>query len=158
MYLICPAKALFLLSKEALLYSVLWFVVIQPAIAGLWLTKKIMRNEGRVWLQKIGLVPLHHLPTAWEFIWGEQFRLMDPRGILVIVTFKNGERIAGRWCTSSFASSDVSERDMYLEETYVYKSEGSGEDKKESILPISGSRGIFIPAGEIRTLEFQNIP
>jgi hypothetical protein len=64
----------------------------------------------------------------------------------VLITLKDGSQIAGWFGKNSLASSELSERDIYLE--LVYKLED------DAWQPVARSAGILINAEEIRYIEF----
>lgn len=86
-------------------------------------------------------------PTAkpWDFV----FRLGKP--FWIIVTLQNGKRIAGRYDTSSFASSAPAPEQLYLEEAWVLNEAGGFERKR------TDTAGIMILAPDIETIEFFNM-
>ncbi|WP_162786576.1 DUF6338 family protein [Hyphomonas sp. CACIAM 19H1] len=84
-----------------------------PIFLGLtftWLTKKRPLDR---WWYKFGLNPLHHIPSAWDFVFSE---LDDQKWI--IVTLNDGSQVAGKYGVGSFASSDSNERDVYISEVW----------------------------------------
>jgi hypothetical protein len=66
----------------------------------------------------------------------------------VIVTLKDGEKIAGRYDTKSFASSTPSPEQIYLEEAWNLNVDGGFERRREE------SAGILVISSEIRSVEF----
>lgn len=83
----------------------------------------------------------HPQPTAWDYF----FSLGDP--VWVIVTLIDGSRIYGKYSDKSFTSSDSTERDIYIEETYILDDSGSW-------IPAKNSAGILIMKNQIQTIEF----
>lgn len=83
-------------------------------------------------------------PTAkpWDYV----FSLRKPYWI--IVTLKDGKRIAGRYDTASFASSSPAPEQLYLEEHWVLNDDGGFER------PRTGTEGILILSAEILSVEF----
>ena len=82
-------------------------------------------------------------PTArpWDYV----FRQGKP--YWVIVTLKDGKQLAGRYDTSSFASSAPAPEQLYLEEAWVLNDEGGFERKR------AGTAGIMILAHDIVAIE-----
>jgi Family of unknown function (DUF6338) len=64
-----------------------------------------------------------------------------------MVTLTSDERVAGFFGTASFASSDSTERDLYIEEEYTVTNEGQWEPRPTKV-------GILVPVKEIRYIEF----
>jgi hypothetical protein len=82
-------------------------------------------------------------PSAWDY----QFsRINEP--LWVLVTLKDGSQIAGLFGKNSFAaSSESSERDLYLEDVYQLSEDNPWQ-------PVTGTAGILIKAEEICYIEF----
>jgi Family of unknown function (DUF6338) len=69
--------------------------------------------------------------------------------MFIMVTLTSGERVGGLFGKDSFASSDIKERDLYIEEEYTVTEEGAWLARPEKI-------GVLISAREIRYIEFWN--
>ena len=110
-----------------------------PAAAGFLLGLEVRFGLAHSLLSRIGIQPIHAIPTAWDW----KFSRMKPHWILV--TFKDGTRIAGYCGRKSFISSDPSERDVYIEQIYDL-------DDNERWTPAEG-KGLLILPGEISTIE-----
>jgi Family of unknown function (DUF6338) len=96
------------------------------------------------WLaSKFALSFVHVIPAAWDW----RFSKAPGGGMFVMVTFENGETVGGFFGTNSFASSDTTERDLYIEEEYTVTEEGRWESRPEKI-------GILIPMRGVRYIEF----
>jgi hypothetical protein len=95
---------------------------------------------GRI-CRRIGLNSMHPVPRAWEHV----FFTASPSW--VIVKLKDGGQYRGWWGGRSFASSDTKERDLYISEVFDYST-----DESEPWRPTG--KGVFIAAGEIRSIEF----
>ena len=63
----------------------------------------------------------------------------------VFVTLKNDYKYAGRLGPDSFASSEIAERDLYIEQLYRWDDDGEWKPLNKSLL---------ICGGEISTIEF----
>lgn len=85
-------------------------------------------------------------PTAkpWDFV----FRKRRPYWILV--TFKDGKQVAGRYDSDSFASASPTAEQIFLQEAWALSEEGGFER------PRTNSAGILVLGSEVRTLEFFN--
>lgn len=83
-------------------------------------------------------------PTAkpWDFVFAQRLPYW------AIVTLKDGKKIAGRYDSSSFASSAPATEQLYLEEHWVLNEDG-GFDR-----PRTNTAGILILSSEIVTVEF----
>lgn len=69
--------------------------------------------------------------------------------MFIMVTLASGEKVAGLFGGNSFASSDIRERDLYIEEEYTVDEHGKWEQRPERV-------GVLISAKEIRYIEFWN--
>lgn len=92
-------------------------------------------------MDRIGLRPVHHTPTAWEYT----FRNRPPAYVLVHLT--DGSTVAGTWYEGSFASHKAEERDLLLEDLRRID-----EDGKWSVFETP--RSMLICGGTIRMVEF----
>ncbi len=117
--------------------------LIGPALFGLFLGAWAQREWGARIALKLGLTTIHVIPTAWDW----RFSKIPRGGMFVMVTLTSGESVAGFFGPNSFASSDDSERDIYIEEEYSV-------DDKGIWSPRSAKVGILIPVKEIRNVEF----
>jgi hypothetical protein len=92
-------------------------------------------------LRKLGV----HIPHVMETAWDWKFSRFPES--LVTITLKDGSRVSG-WCsTNSFIGSDPANRDLYVEQVYDVDEEGNWTLRTQG-------KGIYIAAGEVRTIEF----
>ena len=121
---------------------VTWFavVIVGPALLGLLLGIDVQRNLVRDVLQRIGLNPVHVMPTAWDW----KFSGMPEQWVLV--TLKDGTRFAGFCGKESFMSSEPGERDIYIQWIYDVDDDDNWTASNE--------KGVLIAAGEIQSIEF----
>lgn len=119
-----------------------WFalIFIGPALLGLLLGVNIQKDLFRSVLQYFGLNPIHVIPTAWDWKFGNMTEQW------VLVTLKDGTRFAGFCGDESFMSSDPSERDIYIQWTYDIDDQNNWSSR--------GENGVLIAAGEVQTIEF----
>ena len=119
-----------------------WFALIfvGPALLGLLLGVNIQKDLFRRVLQYCGLNPIHVIPTAWDWKFGNMTEQW------VLVTLKDGTRFAGFCGDESFMSSDPGERDIYIQWTYDIDDQNNWSSR--------GENGVLIAAGEVQTIEF----
>jgi hypothetical protein len=131
-----------LAGRDNIAASLAWAALVfaGPAVFGVMLGVNARRNYGRRLLRWIGLNPVHPVPAAWDWKFG------DTSGSYVIVTLTDGKMICGYCGEASFASSDPAERDVYIEKVYQLAEDGTWEDP--------GPRSMLIKAAEIRFVEF----
>lgn len=117
---------------------IFWLFVI-PAVVGVFLAALWGRIHDL--LVKIGLRLVHPIPNAWDW----KFSNVDDKWVLV--TLIDGSEVAGYLGSKSFISSDPSERDIYIEK--LFQIDSQTKEWKES-----GSKGILIASGQVKTIEF----
>lgn len=116
------------------------FIFLGPVLLGLFLGINVQKNLLLRFLKWCGLNPVHAIPTAWDWKFGN----MDEQWVLV--TLKDDTRFVGFCGQESFISSDPTERDIYIQQIYDI------DDENNWSWP--GQKGILIAPGEIRTIEF----
>jgi len=80
-----------------------------PALFGVLLGAWAQKEWG-IWIaRKLNLSTIHVIPAAWDW----RFSKIPPGGMFVMATLTSGEKVAGFFGTSSFASSDLGERDLH---------------------------------------------
>ena len=86
-------------------------------------------------------------PTAkpWDYVFGQR------KPFWVIVTIKDGSKIAGKYDSASFASSAPAPEQLFLEEAWLLNKEDGFERSR------TDSAGIMILAPDIVSIEFFNI-
>lgn len=114
-------------------------LIIIPAVLGVLGGISTQREIAARVYALLGLRPIHPTPRAWEHVFH------NSRASWVFITLKSGTEFAGFWGGESFASSDSKERDIYISEIFEF----SGEKPWKPT-----GKGLFIAAGEIRTIEF----
>ena len=122
--------------------SVAWILLIFliPAFAGLLLGALTQRDILYKFLHWCGLSPVHEIPSAWDWKFGN----MDYQWVLV--TLRNGTRFGGFCGPDSFVSSDPGERDIYVQWIYDIDENNTWSSR--------GNTGVLITSGEISTIEF----
>jgi hypothetical protein len=123
---------------KALAWLVMVFV--GPALLGLLLGLNARHGYARSLFRRLGLATVHVMPTAWDW------KLGGADAHWVMVTLKDGTRFSGFFGAVSFASSDPTERDLYIEQVYDV-------DDENQWTPKPGC-SVLIAAGEIQTIEF----
>lgn len=124
--------------------AALWglIILISPILLGVlggYLSKKELVRRT---FQRVGLNPVHVIPTAWDY----KFSTIKDR-LWVIVTLKDGSSVTGTFSSKSFVSSDEKDRDLYLEEVYDVLDTGPWEK-------VPRTQGILIRGDQIKHIEF----
>jgi hypothetical protein len=124
--------------------ALIWILVILvgPAFFGFILGVAAQKEWGAWFADKLGVTIVHVIPAAWDWRFSN-----ITRTTFVMVTLTSGEKVAGYFGNNSFASSDVGERDLYIEEEYTVTEKGIWDARPEKA-------GILISAREIRYIEF----
>ena len=116
-------------------------VFVVPIILGFLSGINTQKGYTHRLFRRMRLNPLHAVPSAWDW------KFNDIEKHWVLVTLKDETKIAGVFGGNSFASSDPTDRDMYLEWIHgIVDRKGNFSSKDET--------GILIAAGEIKTVEF----
>lgn len=87
----------------------------------------------------------HPVAKPWDYV----FRKRRP--YWVIITFKDGKQIAGRYDDRSFSSASPASEQLYLQETWVQNADGGFER------PRTNTAGILVLGSEIRAVELINV-
>lgn len=112
-----------------------------PVAIGLGMALLMTRRTlDRLW-QWIGLKPIHHIPSAWDYVFG---KLQETSWVIIIL--KDGSQVAGRYDADSFASSDCDERDLYISDVWEVSDEGVWSKPKTA-------KGILLCGADICTVE-----
>jgi hypothetical protein len=83
----------------------------------------------------------HPTQKPWDYVFGQR------KPYWVIVTLKDGSKIAGSYDSNSFSSSAPAEEQLYLEETWVLNADGGFDRPRDS------TKGIIILSGEMVSIE-----
>ena len=89
------------------------------------------------------MVP-HPTQKPWDFVFGQR------KTYWIVVTLKDGKKIAGMYGINSFASSAPAEEQLYMEQEWILNDEG-GFDR-----PAEQTAGVIILASEIVSVEFMH--
>lgn len=118
-----------------------WVILAGPALLGVFWAFIQQKEWVYTFLQRAGLKPIHVIPTSWDWRFS---KMKEPHWILV--TLKDGSMVSGWFGSSSFASSDSSERDLYIEQLYEIGDEGKW-------VPTAEGKGSLISGDQIRSIE-----
>jgi hypothetical protein len=132
-------------TQQALAWILL--LLVGPAVFGFILGVAAQKEWGAWAANRLGLSIVHVIPAAWDW----RFSKITRPGMFVMATLTSGEKVGGFFGSDSFASSDIGERDLYIEEEYVITDEGTWQSRPEKV-------GVLISAREIRYIEFWNPP
>jgi len=125
--------------KEWSHLELMTFLFVAPCILGGLLGLNDRHNCIRRLLAKVGLPTVHAIPTAWDWCFYRQKRCR------ILVTMKDQTRFAGYFGSSSFASSEPGERDIYIESVYEIGDDNEWKKTKKS--------SVLLIASEIRSVQ-----
>jgi hypothetical protein len=114
--------------------------VLAPAILGVLAAAGTKSDVVARLFSRIGLQPVHHIPTAWDY----SFSRLNS-GTFILVTLSNGSQVGGLYGGASFASSSSAERDILIEEVWEI---GDGEWTQPAT-----PRSILLCGRDVRTVE-----
>jgi hypothetical protein len=137
-------QALSIKAPEAF-RAAIWICLILdgPAAFGMFLGVSAQREVFSWIFNRLNVTVIHVIPTAWDW----KFSKVPRGGQFVLVTLSNDEKVAGFFGENSFASSDSSERDLYIEEEYTVSDTGVWESRPDKV-------GILVSSKEIKYVEF----
>jgi hypothetical protein len=87
----------------------------------------------------------HPAEKPWDFVFRQR------QAYWMLITFKDGKQVAGRYDSRSFASAAPSPEQLFLQEAWVVSEDGGFER------PRTDSAGILVLGSEVRTVELFNI-
>ena len=87
----------------------------------------------------------HPVAKPWDYVFRQR------RPYWVIVTFKDGKQIAGRYDDHSFSSASPLPEQLYLQEAWLQNLDGGFER------PRTNTAGILVLGSEIRTVELFSV-
>lgn len=87
----------------------------------------------------------HRIPTAWDRVFSKISNSW------IVVTFNDGTQVYGWYGEASYVSSDPDERDIFISHVVNVSENGNKEF-------VENTKGIYIKADEIRTIEFIDQP
>lgn len=117
-------------------------ILITPVIIGILLGLLNKHTVLKKFFEKFNINIVHPAPAAWDYIFG------NVNGhVYVIVILKDGSEIYGYFSSNSFASTDSSERDLYLEKQFR-NNNGVWEQ-------VPNDMGVYVKADQIKHIEFK---
>jgi hypothetical protein len=117
--------------------------IVQPVLYGaLWGRFRQNRYDKRLFDQ-LGWKTFEsgYAPTAWDATFS---RLPES---WIIITLKDNTKVKGWFGINSHASSDDSQRDLFVSHVITQRDDGTEE-------LVQNSGGVYIPADEIKSVEF----
>jgi Family of unknown function (DUF6338) len=98
-----------------------------------------VRSDLRLGAQRrLGIKPVHRVPTSWDFAFDSE------QDLLLVVTLKDGSRVAGYYGRRSHSGYGTKTRDLFLEERWDFTDDGARLEG-----PAPGSIGVWVGADDI---------
>jgi len=119
-------------------YFALLFAI--PLVLGFAIGFATQKEWFRKAVVKLGLNPVHSTPTAWDYAFGGK-----SGNYWVVVKLVSGGVYYGVWGANSLASSDLSRRDIYIEDVRTRDFKPVETDDRK--------RGVWISDVDIRSIE-----
>jgi hypothetical protein len=129
-----------------LFFEWLGVIIVGPAVFGAGLGVAAYFEAFRAILRRCKINPIHAVPSSWDWLFGSIKR----RSVFLMVTLTDGTKLSGVWGGRSFASTDPSERDIYIERMWDVSEEGTWTKRDRD-------QGTLIVAKEIRYVEFYDL-
>ena len=120
--------------------EVLSFLFLGPLLSGFALGFMTQKNVFRWLAKKLNLNPVHSSPTAWDFVFSDR---SGPSW--VVASLASGRKYYGIFDQNSLASSELSRRDIFIENIC-----------DENFKPIEADgrkRGVWINESELLSIE-----
>lgn len=92
--------------------------------------------------RRLGIRPVHRVQTSWDFAFDSE------QDLLLVITLKDGSRVAGYYGPRSHSGYGTKIRDLFLEERWDFTDDGTGLEG-----PAPGSIGVWVGADEIVAVE-----
>lgn len=133
------------LSSTSVSYYVLliMFTVITSTLSGIAIGLLRKFELIRKLFIRFRVQMVHPIPNAWEYKFS---KIEEPRWL--IITLGSGKCIYGYYGIKSLASSDMNNRDIYLEEIYEL-------DENKNWTKVDRTDGIWINESEIKLIEYK---
>lgn len=131
-------------SQHKNIFICCWVVIllVGPIIEGIVFNQLVNSNLYNWLFDLLKLKNIRLIPKSWDYHFGKE----EPYWILI--TLKDGLKLAGFFGSKSFASSFPAEEDLYIEELWRIDDEGKFKE------PIQNSGGCLIQRKDICCIEF----
>jgi hypothetical protein len=117
-------------------------LLVLPAASALAAAAWVRSDKRLAWQKRLGIKHVHRVPTSWDFAF-------DPEDdLLLVVTLRDGSRIAGYYGRRSHSGYGTRTRDLFLEERWEFDEEGAALSG-----PAPRSVGVWIGADDIVAVE-----
>ncbi len=123
-------------------------VPIQAILVPIMLALLVAFADQKRWFNRLvarlGIDAVDPSPSGWDYLFSQR------RSMFVIIGLKDGSRVGGYFGPDSMASSNPSDKDIYVEKVYVIP-----DDAEHPWSEIERSQGMLIPYDQIQYLEFR---
>jgi hypothetical protein len=102
-----------------------------------------VRSQQRIdWLDRLNIRRAHRVATSWDFAFDSE------QDHLLVITLKDGSRVAGYYGPESHSGYGTKTPDLFLEERWDFSEDGTRLEG-----PSPGNVGIYVPADQIVAVE-----
>lgn len=117
-------------------------LLVLPAASSLIAWAWVNSDARLAWQRRLDINPVHRVPTSWDFAFDSE------QDLLLVVTLKDGSRVAGYYGRRSHSGYGTKTRDLFLEERWDFGDDGAS---LSGAAPLS--IGVWISADEIVAVE-----
>lgn len=121
-------------------------LLVLPALEALGAWAWVKSNRRLRWQERLGSNAVHRVPTSWDFAFDSE------QAMLLVVTLRDGNRVAGYYGTRSHSGYGTRQRDLFLEERWDFNDDGSALARRAP-----GNIGVWINAEDIVAVEHYSL-
>lgn len=130
-----------LLDHPAYVAGWLALVFILPVLLGAFSVFLSRHPRVSTAMARIGISVLHPAPTAWDYAFARRERYWAR------IELTDGQIIEGMFDSSSLASGEPDERDIFLEQVFEW------DDERKQYNAVERCAGVWVSAGQIRAIR-----
>jgi hypothetical protein len=113
-------------------------LLVFPALSALGAAAWVRSDRRIGWQERLRINPVHRVATSWDFAFDSE------QDLLLVVTLRDGNRVAGYYGRRSHSGYGTRTRDLFLEERWDFTDDGASLQG-----PAPGSVGVWIGADDI---------
>lgn len=117
-------------------------LLIFPALSALAAAAWVRSDQRLTWQERLKINPVHRIPNSWDFAFDSE------QDLLLVVTLRDGNRVAGYYGRRSHSGYGTRTRDLFLEERWDFNDDGTALEG-----PAHRSVGVWVGADDIVAVE-----